>query len=65
MINIRENIVVFLRFFRSSLTSADVKNIHYVSYRSHKDDLVPDGVLYVSKEIECTGSNHVQEQAAL
>lgn len=36
-----------------------------MSYRSHKDDLVFDSVLNVSKEIECTGSNHVQKQAAL
>lgn len=33
-------------------------------YRLHKDDLVSDGVLNVSKEIECTSSNHAQEQAA-
>lgn len=36
-----------------------------MSYRSYKNDLVSDGVFNVSKEIERTGSNHVQEQAAL
>jgi len=34
-------------------------------YLSHEDDLVPDGVLNVSKEIERAGSNHAQEKAAL
>jgi len=36
-----------------------------VPYLSHEDYLVPDGVLNVSKEIECAGSNHAQEKAAL
>jgi hypothetical protein len=35
-----------------------------VPYLSHEDNLVPDGVLNVSKEIERAGSNHAQEEAA-
>lgn len=36
-----------------------------VSYRSHKDDLVSNGMFNVTKEIECAGSNHGQKKAAL